>query len=71
MNPDVKVTLDIAQLVILGGLVWGLAKMSASVDSLRAVTTDLTRGLEKIGMTLFDMVSRVRVLEDRDRRAET
>jgi len=71
VNPDVKVTLDIAQLVILGGLVWGLAKMSASVDSLRAVTTDLTRGLEKIGMTLFDMVSRVRVLEDRDRRAET
>ena len=71
MNPDVKVTLDIAQLVILGGLVWGLAKMSASVDSLRSVTSDLTRGLEKIGITLFDMVSRVRVLEDRDRRAET
>jgi hypothetical protein len=71
MTGDLKITLDIAQLVILGGLVWGLAKMSASVDSLRAVTTDLTRGLEKIGMTLFDMVSRVRVLEDRDRRAET
>jgi len=71
MSGEVKITLDIAQLVILGGLVWGLAKMSAAVDSLRAVTTDLTRGLEKIGMTLFDMVSRVRVLEDRDRRAET
>lgn len=68
MDPDFKLTLDIAQLLMLAGLVWALAKMSASVDTLRTVTGELTRGLEKIGETLDALVTRVTVLEDRGSR---
>lgn len=68
MNQEFKLTLDIAQLLMLAGLVWALAKMSASVDTLRTVTGDLTRGLAKIGDTLDAMVTRVTVLEDRGNR---
>lgn len=67
MEPDFKVTLDIAQLVLLGGLIWGLAKMSAAVDSLRLATGDLAKGLEKVDESLNDIIGRVRVLEDRRR----
>lgn len=69
MNPDLKVTLDIAQIVLLCGLVWGLAKMSASVDSLRTVTEKLTTGLEGIDKTIGILTGRVMVLEDRRKRA--
>ena len=68
MTEPVRITLDVAQLAMLGGLIWGLAKMSAAVDSLRTVTTGLTKGVEQIGITLGDMVSRVRILEDRSER---
>jgi hypothetical protein len=63
MNPDVKITLDIAQLVMLGGLIWGLARMSKAVDTLGKVTDKLTLGLERIDTGLTDMVSRVSYLE--------
>lgn len=69
MNPDLKVTLDIAQIIMLAGLVWGLAKMSASVDSLRSVTEKLTTGLEGIDKTIGILTGRVMVLEDRRKRA--
>jgi uncharacterized protein YoxC len=63
-----NLTLNVAQLVLLGGLIWGLAKMSASVDSLRKVTQDLTAGLERIGAALASLITRVTVLEDRTAR---
>lgn len=68
MTAELTLTLNITQLVLLGGLIWGLAKMSAAVDSLREVTNRLTDGLEGIGASLADMMGRVRVLEDRAQR---
>ncbi len=69
MNPDLKVTLDIAQIIMLGGLVWGLARMSASVDTLRAMTEKLSDGLEHLSTALAAITGRVMVLEDRRKRA--
>lgn len=63
MNPELKVSLDIAQLVMLGGLVWSLAKMSKAVDMLGKVTDDLTKGLREIGEELTNLVGRVSFLE--------
>lgn len=71
MNQEFKITLDIAQLVMLGGLIWGLAKMSASVNQLREVTGKLTRGLETIEGTLAELAGRVLVVEDRTGRRAT
>jgi hypothetical protein len=63
MPPDFKVTLDIAQIVMLAGLVWGLARMSKAVDMLSQVTDKLTAGLERIDAGLLEMVGRVSYLE--------
>lgn len=72
MNPDeLKVTLNIAQLVMLGGLIWGLARMSKAVDVLGTVTTELAQGLKKIGDALAMVAGRVLVLEDRAGRRAT
>ena len=68
MTEPVRITLDVAQLFMLGGLIWGLAKMSSAIGALRTVTSGLTKGVERIGITLADMVSRVRILEDRSER---
>lgn len=68
MTPEFSISLSIAQLVLVASLVWGLAKMSAAVDSLRTVTSDLTKGLERFGESLNDMVRRVSILEDRSGR---
>ena len=68
MTPEFKVTLDIAQVVLLGGLIWGLARMSKAVDVLSEVTDTLTKELKVITGRLMDMGGRVRVLEDRTRR---
>jgi|GEM_PF-6018800 len=68
MNPDLKITLDFAQLALVGGLVWGLAKMKQSVDYLGKVTDNLTRRLEHIGSDLAVIAGRVGILEDRDKR---
>jgi hypothetical protein len=65
MSPEFKITLDIAQMALLGGLIWGLARMSASVDTLRQVTGDLTKGLAKIGDGLDLIGGRVAFLEGR------
>lgn len=56
-------TLDIAQLIMLAGLVWGLARMSKAVDVLSDVTDKLTAGLERIDAGLLEMVGRVSYLE--------
>ncbi len=63
MSPEFKVTLDIAQMVMLGGIIWGLARMSKAVDTLVSVTDKLTAGLERIGAELTDIVGRVGYLE--------
>lgn len=68
MNPDFRLPLDLTQLVMLGGVIWGLARMSKSVENLGTVTDKLTSRLEYFGGVLQDMVGRVRVLEDRDDR---
>lgn len=68
MNPDVRITLDLAQIIMVGALIWGLARMSKSVENLGTVTDKLTQRLEYFGGVLQDMVGRVRVLEDRDDR---
>ena len=68
MNPDFRVSLDVAQLVLLGGLIWGLARMSKSVDILSTVTDKLTGRLEYFGTVVSDLLTRVRVLEDRETR---
>lgn len=65
MSPEFRIPLDIAQLIMLAALVWGLAKMSKSVDVLGTVTDKLTRGLEAIDDTLNGLVTRVSILEDR------
>ena len=68
MSDDFNIPLNITQLIMLAGLVWGLARMSKSVDVLSDVTAKLATRLEYFGTVLSDMVSRVRVLEDRDER---
>lgn len=68
MSTDVKVTLDIAQLVLLGGLIWGLARMSKTVDVLATVTATLTGELKSVGVALGEVAVRVRILEDRQDR---
>jgi len=68
MNPDLKFTVDLAQLIMLCGLVWGLARMSKAVDYLGEVTNRLTTKLEYFGTVTADLLTRVRVLEDREGR---
>jgi hypothetical protein len=65
---DVNIPLNVTQLIMLGGVVYGLARMSKSVDVLSDATAKLTTRLEYFGTVLSDMVSRVRVLEDRGER---
>ena len=66
MTPELRFSLDIGQVVILGGLIWSLARMSKSVDVLVSVTGDHTKALEKVGVGLGEVATRIRILEDRD-----
>ena len=70
MNPaELPISLNIAQLVMLGGVIWGLARMSRTVEMLAVTTTGQAADLKKIGDALGTLASRVMVLEDRaDRR---
>jgi hypothetical protein len=68
-SSDLTITLNIAEILALGGVVWGLARMSKSLDFLSDATSDLGKRMEYFGMTLNDMVGRVRVLEDRGNRS--
>lgn len=71
MSPEFKFTLDLAQLVMLAGLVWGLARMSKSVDILGEASKALTTGLDHITNALSLLAARVLVLEDRTGRRQT
>lgn len=65
MEPTLTITLNVAEILALAAVVWGLAKMSKSVDTLVGVTNTLTEGLKEIGKLMGDMEARLRVLEDR------
>lgn len=65
MSQEVVISLNIAQMLMLGGLIWGLARMSHSVDTQGSQIGTLTRTLEKIGESLNDTINRVGVLEER------
>lgn len=72
MNPETtRITLDIAQLLAIGGLVWGLARMSKSVDTLKEVSDQATALFRTMGATLAELSGRVLVLEDRTGRRAT
>lgn len=53
-------------LINLGALIWGAARITASVDQLARASDDLSAAVERIQVIQFDVVGRVRVLEDRD-----
>ena len=65
-SSPITLTLDIAQLVMLGGLIWRLAEMSSAVKALTSATAQLTVGAKVFSDGLADLVTRVAVLEDRD-----
>ena len=65
---EINVTLNVAEIIALGGVIWGLARMSKSLDILGEATTALTKRLEFFGATLNELLGRVMVLEDRSRR---
>lgn len=65
-SSPITVTLDIAQLVMLGGLIWRLAEMSKTIKDLTAVTAQLTLGARVFSDGLAVLVTRVAVLEDRN-----
>ena len=68
MSPELNVSLNLAQLFLLGGLIWGLARMKSSVDMLTTTSEKLTNGLERVASMLAELGSRVSVLEDRGER---
>ena len=68
MNPDFRLTLDIGQLVLLGGVIWGLARMSNTVETLTGVSRNLVKELKEVSDSLANLTGRVLVLEDRTKR---
>lgn len=72
MNPETtRIGLDITQLLALGGLVWGLARMSKAVDTLKDVSDKAGNVLSEVGAQLSELSGRVLVLEDRTGRRST
>jgi hypothetical protein len=72
MSP-VTITLDVAQILALAGVVWGLSRMSSNLDNLVKSHDKLVETVERIGNTVVDLLTRVGVLEaasagDRPRR---
>jgi len=71
MTPELNVTLNLAQLIMLGGIIWGLARMSKAVDVLSGVTDRLTVGLDHITTELTAVAGRVSFLEGSKGRRST
>lgn len=63
---NLRLSVDIAGVVMLGGLIWGLAKMSGSIETLKDVTKDLTEASKEFAKGLIEMGMRIRVLEVRN-----
>ena len=68
MTQDLTFTINLAQLFMLGGCIWALARMSKSIDVLTSVSDTLVAGLRAVEAALAMLVGRVSVLEDRSRR---
>lgn len=72
MNPETtRISLDIMQLIALGGLIWGLARMSKAVDTLKEVSDKAGGLIQAVGDELAELSGRVLVLEDRTGRRAT
>ena len=63
MTESLQVTLNIAQLFLLGGVIWGIAQMSERLKGLTTATGDLADGLGKIGDKLALLGERVAAVE--------
>lgn len=63
MSPDFNITLNVAQIIMLGGVIWGLARMSKSVDTHSSTLDMVTERLEYFAGVLMEMVGRVKSLE--------
>lgn len=62
-------TVDVAQLVVLGGLIWRLAEMSSAVKNLTLVTKELSDAGKEFSAFMSKTVTRLSLLErDTDRR---
>lgn len=66
VSSEWAITLDVAQLVTLGGLIWGLSQMNATVKQLGALTKELADKLGELDEAHSKTVARVDVLMDRD-----
>ena len=72
VNPETtRISLDIMQLIALGGLIWGLARMSKAVDTLKEVSDEAAKVVKAVGDKLSELSGRVLVLEDRTGRRST
>lgn len=72
MNPETtRIGLDITQLLAIGGLVWGIARMSKSVDMLKEMYDKGTAVVQVVVRELAELSGRVLVLEDRTGRRTT
>lgn len=60
-------TMDVAQLVVLGGLIWRLAEMSSAVKNLTTVTKELRDAGKEFSVFMGKTVTRLSLLEDRDK----
>jgi hypothetical protein len=65
---ELTISLNIAEILALGGVIWGLARMSRSLDYLSDSTGKLSERMEFYGATLNQLLGRVLVLEDRSKR---
>lgn len=64
-------TLAMALLLNLAGLIWGAAKIDSAVKSLSASVTKLDKQVGRLDERFSGHDSRLRVLEDRQRRRES
>ena len=63
---SLRFTLDVAQIVVLGGLVWRLSDMNSRIRSLTDSIDEFKEDLKRFGETIVDLISRVAELEGRD-----
>ena len=65
---ELSFTVNLAQLFMLGGCIWGLARMSTNLSTLTLVSDQLVKGLKAVETALAVLAGRVGILEDRSRR---
>lgn len=62
---DTVVALDITKIVLIMGLVWGLAKMKTSLDMLVKSFNEFKGDFRRMGEQLDETINRVGILEER------